>query len=404
MSHHHHDASRAEGRRALWIVLALTTTFLVVEVIGGLVSDSLALLADAGHMLSDVLSLGVALFASWLAGRPGGPSRTFGYRRAEILAALFNGVSLIAISIWIFIEAGIRFGDPPDVEAGLMLVVAAAGLAVNLGAARILHSHAESSLNVAAAMRHVIADALGSVGAIAAAVIILLTGWEYADPAVSILIGLLILASSWSILRDSLQILLEGSPPGTDVGEVGRAMAATRRRQAGPRPPRLDDHLRLSGACRSRPRRPRDRLPRDAPRARGDAPRALRARPHDPAGRPRGRRAAADRDVIAERDGYELSDDRERLDVDAIWNYLRTAYWSENVPRDVVARAIDGSLCLGLYAPDGAQAGFARAVTDSATFAWIADVFVLEAAPRPRPGRLDDRGAARPPRLRGCAP
>jgi cobalt-zinc-cadmium efflux system protein len=119
-----------------------------------------------------------------------------------------------------------RLGDPPEVEGGLMLVIAAIGLVVNLVAARILHSHADSSLNVSAAMRHVIADALGSIGAIVAALIILLTGWEYADPAVSILIGLLIIASSWTILRDSVQILLEGSPPGTDVGEVGRAMAA----------------------------------------------------------------------------------------------------------------------------------------------------------------------------------
>jgi cobalt-zinc-cadmium efflux system protein len=205
----------------------MTAAFLVAEVIGGIAADSLALLADAGHMLSDVLSLGVALFAAWLAGRPGGPSRTFGYRRAEILAALFNGVALVAISIWIFIEAGIRLGDPPDVEGGLMLVVAALGLAVNLVSARVLHAQAEASLNVSAAMRHVIADALGSIGAIVAAAIILTTGWDYADPAVSILIGLLIVASSWTILRDSLQILLEGSPPGTDVAEVGRAMAST---------------------------------------------------------------------------------------------------------------------------------------------------------------------------------
>lgn len=228
MSHaHSHDHARSGSTRALKIVLALTAAFLVAEVVGGVISGSLALLADAAHMASDVASLGIALFASWLAARPGGPSQTFGYRRAEILAALFNGVSLVAISIWIFIEAGSRLGDPPEVEGGLMLVIAALGLVVNLVAARILHSHADSSLNVSAAMRHVIADALGSIGAILAALIILLTDWEYADPAVSILIGLLIVASSWTILRDSVQILLEGSPPGTDVAEVGEAMAAT---------------------------------------------------------------------------------------------------------------------------------------------------------------------------------
>jgi cobalt-zinc-cadmium efflux system protein len=220
------DLDRAGGKRALKLVLALTSAVLVAEIAGGLISGSLALLADAAHMLSDSLSLGVALFAAWLAGRPGGPSRTFGYRRAEILAALFNGVTLVAISIWIFVEAGIRFGDPPEVEAGLMLAIAVGGLAANLVAARILHGHSGESLNVSAALRHVIADILGSIGVIAAAVIILVSGWEYADPVVSVAIGILILASSWSILRDSLQILLEGSPPGTDVEQVGRAMAA----------------------------------------------------------------------------------------------------------------------------------------------------------------------------------
>ena len=220
------DFDRAGSKRALKLVLVLTSAFLVAEVVGGLLADSLALLADAGHMLSDSLSLGVALFAAWLAGRPSGPSRTFGFRRAEILAALFNGVTLVAISIWIFIEAGMRFGDPPEVEAGLMLGIAVAGLVINLVAARILYGHADESLNVSAALRHVFADVLGSVGVIVAALIILATGWEYADPVVSVAIGLLILASSWSILRDSMQILLEGSPPGLDVREVGLAMAA----------------------------------------------------------------------------------------------------------------------------------------------------------------------------------
>ncbi len=197
------DLDRVGAKRALKLTLALTTAFLVVEVAGGLISGSLALLADAAHMLSDSLSLGVALFAAWLAGRPGGPSRTFGYRRAEILAALFNGVTLVAISIWIFIEAGIRFGDPPEVEAGLMLAVAAVGLVVNLVAARILHAHSGESLNVSAALRHVVADVLGSFGVIVAALVILATDWEYADPAISVAIGVLILTSSWSILRDS---------------------------------------------------------------------------------------------------------------------------------------------------------------------------------------------------------
>ena len=223
---HAHAHAREGSVKALRLTLVLTATFTVVEVVGGLVAGSLALLADAAHMLSDNASLGIALFAAWLAGRPAGPSRTFGYRRAEILAALFNGVTLVALSIWIFIEAAERLGDPPEVEAGLMLGIAVAGLLVNLTAARILQRHSAESLNVSAALRHVLADLLGSLGVIVAAVIILTTGWEYADPAVSVLIGVLVLGSSLGILRDSTQILLEGSPPGTDVQEVGRAMAA----------------------------------------------------------------------------------------------------------------------------------------------------------------------------------
>ena len=226
MHAHAHARAREGSVKALRLTLVLTATFTVVEVVGGLVAGSLALLADAAHMLSDNASLGIALFAAWLAGRPAGPSRTFGYRRAEILAALFNGVTLVALSIWIFIEAAERLGDPPEVEAGLMLGIAVTGLVVNLVAARILHRHSAESLNVSAALRHVLADLLGSLGVIVAAVVILTTGWEYADPAVSVLIGVLVLASSWGILRDSTQILLEGSPPGTDVEEVGRAMAA----------------------------------------------------------------------------------------------------------------------------------------------------------------------------------
>lgn len=217
---------RAGSTRALRLTLALTAVFTVVEVVGGILTGSLALLADAAHMLSDNVSLAIALFASWLAGRPAGPSRTFGYRRAEILAALFNGVTLVALSIWIFVEAADRFGDPPEVEAAPMLAVAAGGLAINLVAARILHPQSNESLNVSAALRHVLADLLGSVGVIVAAVLILAAGWEAADPAVSVLIGLLVLASSWSILRDTAQILLEGSPPGTDVSEIGEAMAS----------------------------------------------------------------------------------------------------------------------------------------------------------------------------------
>ena len=227
MGHAHaHDHSRERSKRALALTLALTSAFLVAEVIGGLLTGSLALLADAAHMLSDSVSLGLALFAVWLAQRPATPQRTFGLNRAEILAALANGVALVAISIWIFVEAIDRLGDPAEVEGGWMLAVAVVGLLVNAAAIRVLHRGGGSSLNVQAAMRHVIADFLGSIGVIAAALIIVVTGWEYADPIVSLLIGLLILASSWTILRDTTQILLEGAPPGIDVSEVGREMAS----------------------------------------------------------------------------------------------------------------------------------------------------------------------------------
>jgi cobalt-zinc-cadmium efflux system protein len=222
---HPHESTRGESRRALTVVLALTASFTVAEVVGGLLTGSLALLADAGHMLSDNLSLGLALFAAWLAGRPATPERTFGYQRAEILAALFNGVTLVAISIWIFVEAYSRLREPPDVLGGWMLAVAVIGLLVNAAGAAILSRSNDENLNVQGALRHVIADALGSVGVIVAALVIIFTGWRYADPLVSAGIGVLILASSWSLLRDSTNILLEATPRGIDAEDVGRRMA-----------------------------------------------------------------------------------------------------------------------------------------------------------------------------------
>ncbi|HZB83782.1 MAG TPA: cation diffusion facilitator family transporter [Rubrobacteraceae bacterium] len=212
-------------KRALAIVLGFTTLFLGVEVIGGFLTGSLALLADAGHMLSDVLSLGLALFAVWLADRPVTPNKSFGYKRAEILAALFNGVTLVAISIWIFVEAYRRMEEPPEILGGWMLVVAMFGLLINVAGAGILSRSGGESLNVQGALRHVIADVLGSLGAILAAGIIILIGWPYADPLISILIGLLVLGSSWKLLRDSVNILLEQTPRGIDAGEVGGTMA-----------------------------------------------------------------------------------------------------------------------------------------------------------------------------------
>jgi cobalt-zinc-cadmium efflux system protein len=224
-AHEAHGHERGADQRALAIVFVLTATFMVAEVVGGLITGSLALLADAGHMLSDAFSLGVALFAVWLAGKPATPNRSFGYKRAEILAALLNGATLVAISVWIFIEAYHRFSEPPEILGGWMLAVATLGLVVNLAAAAILWRSGGESLNMQGALRHVVADVLGSVGAIAAALVILATGWLYADPIVSVLIGLLVLGSSWKLLRDSTNILLEGTPPGVDANEIGKSMA-----------------------------------------------------------------------------------------------------------------------------------------------------------------------------------
>jgi cobalt-zinc-cadmium efflux system protein len=215
----------AGNRRALAIALALIASFTVVEVVGGLLTDSLALLADAAHMLSDNVALALALFAAWLATRPPTPDKTYGYKRAEILAALANGVTLVAVSIWIFIEAARRFRDPPEVLGGWMLAVAVAGLLANIAAGAVLSRARGSSLNVEAAYRHVLADVLGSLGVVVAAIVIVTTGWLTADPLISVVIGALILASAWSILRDSMRILLEATPEGIDATEVGRRMA-----------------------------------------------------------------------------------------------------------------------------------------------------------------------------------
>jgi cobalt-zinc-cadmium efflux system protein len=225
---HSHGAradSTERSSRALTIVLGLTTAFLVVEVVGGLITGSLALLADAAHMASDSASLALALFAFWLSGKPPTPNRSFGYKRAEILAALANGVTLVAISIWIFVEAYRRIAEPPEILGGWMLIVAAAGLVVNFVGALVLSRSGGESLNLQGALRHVFADALGSAGAMTAAGIILLSGWRYADPLISVLIGLLVLGSSWKLLRDSVNILLEQTPSGIDATEVGSKMA-----------------------------------------------------------------------------------------------------------------------------------------------------------------------------------
>jgi cobalt-zinc-cadmium efflux system protein len=220
---HAHD-HRSASRRALVAVLVLTLSFTVVEVVGGILTGSLALLADAGHMVSDVLAIGLALGAISLARRPSSARRSFGFQRAEILAAFVNGLALVLVSGWIVWEAIGRIDDPPEILGGWMLLVALAGLAVNAGAAAILIRSGRESLNVEAAFRHVVADLLGSAGVLVAALVILLTGWDAVDPIVSIAIAVLILASAWGVLRDSTAILMEQTPSGIDADEVARAI------------------------------------------------------------------------------------------------------------------------------------------------------------------------------------
>ncbi len=220
-----HDHASGANKKALAVVLSFTLTYMFAEIIGGFITGSLALLADAAHMASDNVALGLALFAFWLASKPPTPNRSFGYKRGEILAALFNGVTIVAISIWIFYEAYQRFQDPPEILGGWMMVVAVIGLFVNVAGMIILQRSAGENLNMQGALRHVLADLLGSVGVITAALVIVVTGYRVADPIISVFIGVLVIFSSWKLLRDSVNILLEGSPPGVDAEQVGKKMA-----------------------------------------------------------------------------------------------------------------------------------------------------------------------------------
>jgi cobalt-zinc-cadmium efflux system protein len=221
---HAHEHRLVGDRRRLGVALALIAGFMVFELVVGILADSLAVLADAAHMLSDAAALGVALVAAWIAARPVSAERTFGSMRAEILAALANGVMLVALAIWILVAAIDRLRDPPDPLGGWILAAGLVGIAVNLAAAAVLRGR--TSLNLRAASRHVLSDLLGSIGVVVAGVIVLATGWAYADPLVSLAIAALVLASSWSVLRDSVTILLEGTPAGMDAGEIGSAMVS----------------------------------------------------------------------------------------------------------------------------------------------------------------------------------
>lgn len=208
------------------LALAVNAALLVAGVVGWLVFDSVALLADAGHLLSDVAAIGLGLFAAAMAARPPSASRTFGYHRTEILAALANGLLLVAVSIVVFVEAVGRLSDPPEVGAAGVLAIGAVGLAGNLVATVALAGGDREDINLEGVLRHSAADALGSLGVIAGAIAVLATGWRQADAVAGMLIGLLVLLGSWRLIREPIDVLMEAAPPGVDVNEVGRAMVS----------------------------------------------------------------------------------------------------------------------------------------------------------------------------------
>jgi cobalt-zinc-cadmium efflux system protein len=207
------SAEHIDGNiRRVQIALVLTGLFMIVEVIGGILSGSLALLADAGHMLADTMALGLAVFAFRVSSRPADAKRSYGYQRFQILAAFVNGLGLLLIVGWILIEAVRRLMSPPEVMGPMMLAVASAGLIVNIFAFIVLHGGDRENLNIRGAALHVAGDLLGSVAAISAAIVIIYTGWMPIDPILSVLVALLILRSAWHLVKRSAHILLEGAP------------------------------------------------------------------------------------------------------------------------------------------------------------------------------------------------
>lgn len=229
-AHHHHPhahaAARAGNRRRMAIALGLNVLLLVVGVVGAVVFGSVALLADASHVLSDVGAIGLGLLAAAMATRPARGRRTFGLHRGEILAALVNGLLLVAVAVLVFVEAIGRLSEPASVDGTGVLVVGLIGLAGNAAATLVLIAGDREDLNLEGVLRHSAADALGSVGVVVAGTVVLTTGWRYADPIAGLLIGVLVMAGSWGLVRDAFDVLMEAAPAGIDVQEVGRAMAA----------------------------------------------------------------------------------------------------------------------------------------------------------------------------------
>lgn len=223
-SHHHVPSASQRNKHRLQAVLGLTSLFLVAEVVGGFLSGSLALLADAGHMLTDVAGLALALLALSFAERPATPERTYGYYRVEILAALLNAVFLIGVSVFIFLEAWERFRTPPPVSTGLMLGVAVVGLAINVIGVLILHRGSGESLNLKAAYYEVFSDMLASLAVIVAAIVMRFTGWYWVDPLLSAGIGLVILPRTLSLLKEAVGVLLEGTPADINLAALREAI------------------------------------------------------------------------------------------------------------------------------------------------------------------------------------
>jgi cobalt-zinc-cadmium efflux system protein len=229
MHHDDHGAARVSDtadRRLLAVSLALLLAFMVAEVVFGILANSLALLADAGHMLTDAAALGLALAAASLAARPAGGRWTFGFGRVEILAAQVNGLTLLLFGIWIVYEAIRRLVDPPDVDAGVVGIVAAAGIAVNLIVVALLSRARRQSLNVRGAYLHIVTDLAAFVGTGIAAALILLTGWNRLDSVASLLVAALMFGAAWSLLRESGRIFLEGAPASAPPADVGPAIVA----------------------------------------------------------------------------------------------------------------------------------------------------------------------------------
>jgi cobalt-zinc-cadmium efflux system protein len=220
------DVRRAGNRSRMVIAMAINLVLLVGTVVGGILTDSLALLADAGHLLSDVGAIAIGLIAARLAAMAPTPERTYGLQRTEVLGALANGVLLVVVSVLIVVEALSRFGSPPDVSGAGMLAVGLAGLAGNIAATWVLAAGDRADLNLEGVLRHSAADALSSIGVVVAAILILTVGWDAADPVASLVIAALILVGSWRLLKEPVDVLLESAPAGMDVSAIGSAMAA----------------------------------------------------------------------------------------------------------------------------------------------------------------------------------